>query len=172
MQQECKAWTMHALSRAQNWLGLWGTFMEAMEAKHVNSNLNKQNTKENKTKLKRNQEDKLVLGGCHSYLFTDLFDSGLHTLLPTPLSDGQQQKNNIQTCICLYRDSFVGVILKSQIPVPSLSPLLLHHGTAYQEGRGETKRMEYDNEKVLAQEVRASSLSLATHQAVTIGRVG
>lgn len=52
-------WTMHALSMAQNWLWIYGTFMETMEAKQVNSNLNKQNTKEKKTKLERNQEDKI-----------------------------------------------------------------------------------------------------------------
>lgn len=59
MQQECNALGYACTVEGQNQLWLYGTFMETMEAKRVNSNVNKQNTKEKKTKLERNQEDKI-----------------------------------------------------------------------------------------------------------------
>lgn len=108
-------WTMHALSRAQNWLWLYGTFMETMEAKQVNSNLNKQNTEEKKTKLERNQEDKISAWRLPPYLFTDLFNSVSTLCSPnSPFVMANSKNIKIQTCICLYRTQlFVGPIQES-----------------------------------------------------------
>lgn len=104
-------WTMHALFRARNWLWLYGTFMKTMEAKQVNSNLKKQNTKEKKRKLERNQEAKISAWKLPPYLLTDLFNS-VHILFPNfPFLMAHSENIKIQTCICLYRTQlFVGPI--------------------------------------------------------------